>query len=159
MRRPSPPGAGKPGREVRASCRKGLTRVHVLPGHSPGAGLLLDGVAETRQNVADFAARHAEPLLDRALGALEGTLPFHLLVAGEDPDCLLHLPLGLLRFSADFLLSHGILLFVLSVRGIRTRYAIAETSPATLTSTSAVPQAHILGVFSSALGSGALPVF
>src|ERR1019366_9917115 len=116
MRRPSPPGAGKPGREVRASCRKGLTRVHVLPGHSPGAGLLLDGVAETRQDLADFAARHAEPLLDRALGALEGTLPFHFLVAREDPDGLLHLPLDLLRFSADFLLSHGVLLSVLSVR-------------------------------------------
>src|SRR5450756_2085237 len=69
-----------------------------------------DGVAEIRHGLADLPAGLAEPLLDRALGALKRALAFHLLVAGEDPDSFFDLPLGLLYFSVNFLLFHGVFL-------------------------------------------------
>jgi hypothetical protein len=72
--------------------------------------LFFDGVAEIREGLADLPAGLAEPLLDRALGALKRTLTFHLLVAGEDPDGLFDLPLGIFHFSVNFLLFHRIFL-------------------------------------------------
>src|ERR1019366_1165884 len=72
--------------------------------------LLFDGVAEMCHGLADLPAGLAESFLDRTLGALKTTLALHLLVAGENPDGLFDLPLGLLHFSLNFLLFHGVFL-------------------------------------------------
>src|SRR5450759_4464280 len=73
--------------------------------------LLFNGVAEIRHGLTEFPAGLAEPFLDRALGALNGALMFHFLVAGEDPDGLLDLSLSLLHFTMGFLLFHDITLY------------------------------------------------
>src|ERR1017187_413146 len=119
---PHPRGrAPSPGSGRRTASR--ARKVPVLPGRggvaSPRAGLLFDGVAEIRHGLADLPTGLAEPLLDRALGALKRTLAFHLLVAGEDPDSFFDLPLGLFHFSVNFLLFHGVFLSAEALIGAR----------------------------------------
>ena len=71
-------------------------------------GLLADGLAQIRQELAHLPARLAKVLFYGALGTLRGAFVLELAVTGDDPDGFFDATLQLLHLAARFLLLHGV---------------------------------------------------